>query len=205
MIIPLNDIVLFQRNENYGNSSSAFGLWDFSKTFLIPILVGAISYILTSKLNEWKNRRMQSKLGVAIIDSLIEEVNNGVNIYEASKLNEGVMGMPPFSNMPCASWKGMQTIPDEILLRLLILSENLEVNRTASFSINEIRSHLKNYFEHMCLNWNKWNMNKERSKVELIQEFIAIGQYDIAAKKVLQMLIEARVLLIENSKKKFPK
>ena len=47
---------------------------------LLPILVAVLTYILVDRLGEWKRRKMYSRLGVAIIESLQEEVDNGIKL-----------------------------------------------------------------------------------------------------------------------------
>ena len=46
--------------------------------------MGTVTYIVFRRLDEWKKRRSQSKLGVAVLASLIEEVKNGIIIMNTS-------------------------------------------------------------------------------------------------------------------------
>ena len=51
-----------------------------SEHLVFPFFVAIACYVLFDRLGEWKQRRRTSKLGVAIIESLVEEVRNGLDI-----------------------------------------------------------------------------------------------------------------------------
>lgn len=93
-------------------------LTDLFEKFLIPILVATITFIAFRWSGEWKKRRSYSKLGVAIIDSLIEEVRTGIGIMNAAILPATQMSSP----WPRRAWNGMKTIPDDVLLRIIEVS-----------------------------------------------------------------------------------
>lgn len=116
---------------------------------IIPILVGAISYVLFRGLDERKKRKTYSTLGAIIIDSLIEEVSTGIDI-----INGTLQRNAQFSrqNLPSKSWSGINTFSDEVLLRIIRVSNGVQPN--GSFHPKDIRKHTKNYFDHMCFNWN---------------------------------------------------
>jgi hypothetical protein len=53
---------------------------DTLNTILLPIVIAVVTYILVDRLGEYKKRRDYSRLGVAIIESLLEEVDTGITI-----------------------------------------------------------------------------------------------------------------------------
>lgn len=71
-----------------------------------------------------------SRLGIAVIDSLLEEVRNGVEILTAISNNEAFTKRM----LPRKSWYGMPTISDEILLRIIEVSKNRVVVPCKSMS-----------------------------------------------------------------------
>jgi hypothetical protein len=114
---------------------------------LIPFMVGTISFLLFRGWDERIKRINYSRLGIIIIRSLLEEVNTGIGIIKANLPNKTVQ----LQNMPSASWININTIPDEVLLRIISISE--KVTQTGDYHPRDIRSHTKNYFEHMCFTW----------------------------------------------------
>ena len=78
---------------------------DFFKIFVGPFFVGLTSYILIAKCDEWKTRKKQSKIGVSIIDSLIEEVNTGIRIFYQFNNQKDL----PTAYLPNKSWSGIST------------------------------------------------------------------------------------------------
>lgn len=120
--------------------------------FLIPIGVAIATYIMVDRLGEWRKRRTYSRLGVAIIESLQEEIKNGIelmtNALNATK--DQSANAPPPALLPNRSWSGMSTIPDDVLLRIIETSANRQFD---GFPPRECRIHCKNYFEHMCQNY----------------------------------------------------
>lgn len=84
-------------------------------------------------------RKNDSRLGVAIIDSFLEEVRNGLRIMEHSGKGGGCVstGSPAASSvpnlgvvpslvagLPSDSWDGMSTIPDKVLLRIAATTDS---------------------------------------------------------------------------------
>lgn len=164
--------------------------------FLFPLLVAVTTYVLFNKLDEWKMRKDQSILGTVIIDSMIEEVKNG---YEA--INSTLTSEDYFHPMipPRKSWTGMNTIPDDVLLRIIAVSKDV---RAKSFNPREIRIHCKNYFDHMLTNWDQLKDTKVLTPQATAK--LNFGSYNQAAKAVLTMLEQTRKLLDDNSKKWIP-
>jgi hypothetical protein len=179
------------------NCNEVQGFFNLSTDFLFPIIVATVTYLFISKADEWKKRRSYSRLGVAILKSLMEEISTGIYTMETSQqVNTTIIPNP----LPRKSWNGMTTIPDDVLLRILQISKNVT---PVGFPINEIRIHCKNYFDHMCTNWDQvpqaglgW-----RSVAHM---YVTSGYID-AAKGVLGMLNQTTELLESNSKKWFPR
>lgn len=157
---------------------------------IFPITVAIITYLLFRKLDEWKRRRSYSKLGIVILESLIEEVKRGLEMIKAPEAN----------SLPRKSWYGMTTIPDEVLLRIIEVSKKIT---PISFNLREIRIHTKNYFEHMCLNWDKEVVSAgQTGLLNATQQFF---NYPKQIQDIIDMLNQTKDLLDENSTKWFPK
>jgi hypothetical protein len=170
---------------------------DLFDNALLPIIVASVTYFLFNRLDEYKRRKNQSILGVVIMECLIEEVKNGSNIIN-SVLDPNNKTLPNIS-LPRKSWSGISTIPDDVLLRIIGVSKNVS---PTGFKPREIRIHTKNYFEHMVGNWDSLLSIQGDTKQAAIHRFPTYGQ---AATGVLNMLIQTKELLEENSKRWFPK
>ncbi len=168
------------------------------ENILFPFLVAVVTYFLVSKIDEFRRRRNYSSLGAVIVESLIEEVRNGLNIM-TDAISDNPTKLP--SPLPRKSWNGMTTIPDEVLLRIIKVSEGVPPR---GFNPREIRIHSKNYFDHMCGNWDIITkaVKAEQNWREIVTQF---NSYPESAKGVLDMLEQTRDLLNENSSKWFPK
>jgi len=155
---------------------------------------------------------MYSRLGVAIIESLQEEVDNGIklmtNALDAAQ--DSSTTAPPPALLPKKSWGGMSTIPDEVLLRII---ETSVTNQFNGFPPRECRIHCKNYFEHMCHNYEQTldqsltlaqqGKDWRRPLHDLLAD--STGHYIQAAREVYRMLENSKQLLEGNAKAKFPK
>ncbi len=53
--------------------------------FILPFFVAVITYFLFKKYDDNVKRRQYSTLGVAIIESLLEEVNTGIHVAFAGR------------------------------------------------------------------------------------------------------------------------
>ncbi len=171
--------------------------------FVLPITVGILAFIASNSISTWRTRKKQSLLGTAICASLIEEIKNGINIMKA--VQTAMNGQSQIAgSLPRKSWNGMNTISDDILERLLCISEKKD-NR--GFPIKEIRIHLKNYFDHMCPNFDNIinAINSGGNWQQQAQIYLVQGKYIEAAEKVLFMLEDAQSFLDNNRKSKFPK
>jgi len=168
-------------------------------SFLAPVAVAAISYFLISKVDELRKRRNYSRLGAAILHSLIEEVQIGRDII-SNTLDSNNNTYP--APLPRKSWNGINTVPDEVLLRILELAKDAP---TVGFPTNEIRTHTKNYFDHMVPNWD--TVIEIMKQKHNFKEFAKLNfpEYAEAATNVLDMLVHIRGLLLKNSNRAFPK
>jgi hypothetical protein len=180
--------------------------------FLLPILVAILTYIVVDRLGEWRKRRMYSKLGIVIVESLLEELRTGKKLMQdaLSAINDPHTQAPPRGLLPNRSWSGMSTIPDEVLLRIV---EAASGNKSRGLPPREIRSHCKNFFTHMNDNYqNALNgalaraARNEDWRTELKILLVGSGEpYLEAAASVEQMLEETRLLLERNSRRFMPK
>jgi enamine deaminase RidA (YjgF/YER057c/UK114 family) len=167
----------------------------FIQYFFAPFVVAAVSYYLFGLRDEYKKRKNYSKLGVELISTLIEEVETGRDIIR-NTLDPANNKF--FGNLPHKSWSGINTIQDEILLRIFAVSEGIPEQ---GFPARQIRTHLKNYFEHLIPNWETIHTSGVMANVAA-QRF---ASYDKLATQVLQMLAHIRSLLEQNTNRIFPK
>ena len=172
--------------------------------FLLPIVLGVLAFIASNTFNSWRSRRRQSLVGSVILQSFIEEVENGIKIMASmqAKMNneqpQVAMGV-----LPRGSWSGMQSVSDELLERIICTTQNKSFS---GFPPKEIRIHLKNYFEHMCVNIDPIINNiADGSAWHERARFYIDGGYISAAKGVLQLLKDAQRLLDKNAKALWPK
>ncbi len=152
--------------------------------FLLPFAVAVITYWLFKKHDEWSSRKQYSLLDVAIMNCLLEEVENGIKIMKNQQN----------SPLPTKSWSGVSTIQDEVLLRIIATAPKKNAN---GFKPQEIRIHTKNYFEMMSVNWD--------AAIKINQTQQLQGKYVEAAEGVKSMLEECRYLLENNAGAWFPK
>ena len=184
----------------------------FLQNFLFPILVAVLVYIFVDRLGEWRKRRMYSRLGAVIIESLLEEVRTGIRLMRdtLAAINEPSALEPPAGLLPNRSWSGMSTIPDEALLRIVETSAGREFE---GLPPREIRSHCKNYFTHMAENYmNILSQARDLSskgqdwRYNLRNLLVGSGEpYLEAALSVERMLEDTHLLLEKNSRRRLPK
>lgn len=177
------------------SESNDFWFGNFMEYFFLPFFVAATSYYLFGRIDENKKRKKYSILGVELLSTFVEEVDAGLKSIKET-LNPESIKTPIL--LPRKSWHGINTISDEILLRIFEVSKGLP---DKGFPAQQIRIHLKNYFEHMVTNWDQVAKSKGMYK-QVAQGF---SSYEESATKVLEMLVHIRFLLEENAKKKFPK
>jgi len=179
------------------------------KESVLPILIALVTYLVVNRLGEWKDRQNNCKLGVAIIDSLLEEIRTGLCLMtSAFEQAQQPMSSPPSMLVPVASWSGMTTLPNEVLLRVIAVSQGLP---NCHFHPSRIRSHCKNYFDHMCTTYNE-QVKHVGTNPDWRVEFLPLlgdehgkGPYLMATQSVIKLLEQTKELLNTNSKKWFPK
>ncbi len=153
---------------------------------------------------EWRRRRNDSKLGAIIVESLLEEVRNGHKIMQdiLQRIEKHgcspVLACKPLA--PIASWEGMKTIPDNVLLRVIATADKVEPR---GFPPSQIRIHCKNYFVHMCGTLNAPMFDAYLQP--LLSSGKQNGDYIGAAQCVIDMLEQTKELLKKNAKRRFPK
>jgi len=172
-------------------------------TAVIGCIFGIITYICTRKLDKWGHKRNYSSLGVTVIDSILKEIEEGLDIMKKEQK------IP----LPKESWKGEKTIQDEVMLIILALSKS--ENKAEDFSPNEIKRHCKHYFEIITQHWQKilddLVLYKDLQKIlkdheDKNTEVWQNIQKDIEyAENLIKMLKSTKSSLKENSKKCCPK
>ena len=166
-------------------ATQQFILWLLEK-FILPIAVAVITFYFFKKHDEYIKRRQYSTLGVAIMESLLEEITTGIKIMEGRQTKP----------LPVKSWNDVSTIPDDVLLRIIAVSEG---ETPVSFRPQDIRIHCKNYFSFMAENWLAAIQSGDT------RNLIEKGHYIQSAEGVKSMVIQCRDLLKKNSKRKFPR
>jgi hypothetical protein len=184
-----------------------------SKNVVLPILIAIITYVLVDRLGEWKSRRNDCKLGIAILDSLLGEILTGLDCmnYTYGWLQQPTPALPSHL-LPTETWSGMETIPDQVLLRIISTSKDVVAR---SFHPNTIRKVCKDYFTHMCVNYNEIirslptsGMGQQALCARLLMYLAGgpnQGKYIATTQQVKEMLEQTKELLDQNSKRWFPK
>lgn len=185
--------------ENGGNMSFIL------KSLIIPLVVGILggvgTYLLVSMFSKSGKKKDVKTLGIAIIESLIEEVNTGIIILEQAlkAARENETNILPKTVPPRKSWNGMNTIPDDVLIEII---NKCQTKKYDGFHPKDIRSHCKNYFEHITANYdNAFKTSLDRMGKQLhwynpiINEVGSGGASVEATKGVKKLLEDCRDLL----------
>jgi hypothetical protein len=151
-------------------------------------------------------------MNLLIIDLYAEEIQTGLDLMNSTyALAQQAAFHLPIPLLPRESWSGMQTIPDQVLLRIIVASKNVV---TPSFHPRTIRNVCKDYFEHMCVNYNgiASNASPYTGQQNLRTQFLKFlggdpdqGKYLATTQSVIEMVEQTRGLLDQNSKRLFPK
>lgn len=158
--------------------------------FVVPITVSFVAYWLLKKSDENTRRRRYSILGVAIMESLLEEVNHGITIMKNRQR----------TLLPVKSWYGVKTVSNDVLLRIIAVSMNITKK---GFPPREIRIHCKNYFEHMSVRWENAVKISQGDNGAIINNLVDNCNFVQAAEGVRDMLVQCKELLDNNAKKRF--
>jgi hypothetical protein len=171
--------------------------------FVFPIALGILAYIASDYISTRRTRKRQSLLGAAVLSELIEEVNHGISVLQ--QIDAMLNGQSQLiGDMPRKSWSGMATISDDVLERILCTTTKSD---TVGFPASEIRSHLKNYFDHMCPNIDSVTaaIRSGGQWQNAARTYLVNGRYIEAATGVLAMLKHVKILLESNYKRLLPK
>lgn len=168
-------------------------------SFIIPlvvgILVGVVTYLCISMFSNRKKKKDVKTLGVAVLDSLLEEVNTGIIILEQAlkAAKEDETNILPMTSPPRKSWNGMSTIPDEVLIEII---NNSQTKKYDGFHPKDVRIHCKNYFEHIMVNYDAAFkssfslIGKNRSWYNPIIQTVENGGSSIDAVRGVKKLLE---------------
>ena len=167
-----------------------------SKVFA-PLAGVAVGFLLSQwkeLRNDNRTKRKDSKLAVAVVEAMIEEVSNGYKLLLDAKEHGTIQHL-----LPSNTWTGMETINDNVLLRIITVSEGIQ-NR--GFPPSQICIHSKNYFVNIVGQVNAAIQEKRT----LLPFFTGPGhKFDEATKGVLDMLQQTKELLEEDAKKRKPR
>lgn len=175
----------------------------FAENFLFPIGVAFCTYYTIGFNDELKKRQNYSKLGEIVIDSFLEEVKTGLSILKSIiELDTAITNNPiTIYSLPNKSYSGINTISDDVMLRIIAISYN---KKFEGFHPKDIRIHIKNYFEHICNNTNN-EIKKVPLNVDNLKKYITSTEYIKSTESVLHLLIETKNLLNKNGKRLLPK
>ncbi|MHB8390048.1 MAG: hypothetical protein ACYDBH_10755 [Acidobacteriaceae bacterium] len=138
------------------------------------------------------------------MESLLEEVRGGFKIMQDTLQRIEMHGQSAAAvlkpELPGASWEGMNTIPDNVLLRIIATADNVEPR---GFPPSQVRIHCKNYFVHMCQNFN--NCPFDADLKQLLSSGEQNSDYIDKTQRVIDMLEQTQELLEENSTRRFPR
>ncbi|MHB1516435.1 MAG: hypothetical protein ACYCVY_12175 [Acidiferrobacteraceae bacterium] len=181
---------------------SVLANWMVAFGTILSALVALGIATLGNWSREWARRRNDSLLGVAIIETLLEEVRLGLKIMEDTLTRIQTHGTSPVPvtrpALPGASWNDMHTIPDAVLLRIIATSKEATVGH---FRINDVRSHCKNYFVHIRESFN--GTVYDVFTKGLLADGEGNGDFIGATKNVVALLEKARELLKNNASRRF--
>jgi hypothetical protein len=172
---------------------------------LAPFLVSVLTYFVFGKMDDLRKRKRDSKLGVAVMKTLKEEIERGLKemsrVFELIKKDSNLdSSSTSFNYLPKKTWAGISTIDNDILIRIL---EVFKDRKNGGFPASEIRTHTKNYFEYMVENWNssvKAVMHSGKKVIDLYD----YANYPEAASGLISMLDDIIKSLEHNSSKLWP-
>jgi len=173
------------------------------KSLLLPIVVSAVTTFGITIFKERKKKKEVCLTGISVIEALQEEVFNGVNIMRGELQRMQASDLtPPQALLPKGSWQSMATIPDDVNLLIITLSRGKSYDR---FLPKDIRTRCKDYFQHMCQNWETAVTNSNQA-ARLSQDWRPImrnliegqgSKYLESAEGVHKLLSDCKALLQE--------
>ena len=170
--------------------------------FFAPIVVAFVAYYGFGKFEERKNHKMNSLLGVEILTMLMQEVETGIDFLNKSIGPDKTL---IHNSLPHKCWNGINTISDDILLRIFVLSKKLPDDER---NPKQIRIFTKNYFDIIIESYEKvcedmYITHKGEPISDKNLKFVR--HITVESGKVLEMLRISRSLLEKNAKTLFPK
>lgn len=166
----------------------------------VALWIATVGY----RREEWRRRRNDSTLGATIMESLLEEVRTGLGIMQDTLQRIEAQGKNPVpvqkAQLPCASWEGMSTIPDNVLLRIIATADKV---KPRGFPPSQVRIHCKNYFVHIRKNFD--DCKYDAGLQPLLSSGAQNGDYIGRTQSIIDMLEQAKELLEENSTRRLPK
>lgn len=168
---------------------------------LTPFLVAALTYFIFGKIDDLKKRKLHSILGKSVLSLLKNEIEKGLSemsrvIFKLEKKEDCI----EYNYLPNKTWSGVNTINDDVLLRILVLSGD----KKDGFPLSEVRIHVKNYFEYIVANWNS-HLKQILDNKSSFSELYRYKSYIEATTNVIKMLNSIIDLLDKNSHKIWPK
>ena len=144
-------------------------------------------------------------LGVTIVEYLVGQVNIGIEILD--EIARGDLGG---RKLPNSAWSGMQTIPKDVVLRIVALASNRCHKTSDGFPPMEILVHCNNYFVYICQNINSRVAGRIQLKTDVIETSLKeikklASDYAGPSRGVRSMLLEVKTLLQRNSTRLWPK
>lgn len=165
---------------------------------LIPCVVAFLTYFVFKLFEERKKHKIDSLLGVEVLTMLIEEVKIGQYLIKNTCKPENNL-IP--DSLPHLCWNGVNTISNDILLRIFEVSKS---KSNEEYPEKNIRLYCKDYYEKIIPEWNS-----AISKVDTIDATynfkIRFGERIATVNELILMLTRVRSLLEKNAEKIFPK
>jgi hypothetical protein len=168
---------------------------------LLGVIGGGFSNLVLQAKTRWDERRSYSKFGISVIDSLLEKMNTGLNVLWSKN---------PIAFILTASWYGVETIPNNVLLRIIAVSNNID-SHNSGFLVSHVRIHCKNYISHICVNVNDLIRQRGAAATQSLSNEIQPRSEAISARyaadteNVIHLLNEIKSRLEANSRRRFPK
>ena len=171
---------------------------------LIGTTFSVLTYLFTSQIGEWKNRKNISLLGEIVLEGLQEEIRTGIGLMNDLQRWANGTGHDILQPrlLPTASWDGMNTISDDIMLRIIATSP--------PHIANKLRCDCKNYFAHICTNIN-YTLSRQREIASLLAKDILKylssadkGNYLVASQNLYDDIEKIKDTLKNNANKLFP-
>lgn len=174
---------------------------------VVALIVALTAYRYNQHLNNSKKNREYSQLGVVVMRTIKEEIHIGLEHFKSYRellVDKKYDAIVPIE-LPHKTWSGLLTVNDDIMIRII---NNSDKDISYHWHPTKIRSHCKNYFEHLRKTHesNVIRFLNTKDKDQFAKSFIkALDNFIDATDNVMNMLNEIEKSLEENSKRKNPK